>query len=73
MNKLNKFLSFVDSTNEWVGRCTRWFIILIVPIIVLEVVLRYIFDSPTLWAHELSGYLFTIAAILGGGYVLLHG
>jgi TRAP-type mannitol/chloroaromatic compound transport system permease small subunit len=33
--------------------------------------MRYIFDSPTIWVNEISGHIFGMYAVLGGGYVLL--
>ncbi len=41
-------------------------------IITVEVVLRYGFNSPTLWAHETAQFLYGTYCILGGAYVLLH-
>lgn len=37
----------------------------------MEVVLRYIFNSPTTWAWEVNSMLFRGIAIIGGAYVLL--
>jgi TRAP-type mannitol/chloroaromatic compound transport system permease small subunit len=36
------------------------------------VVMRYFFNSPTVWAYELSGWLLGPLWLLGGAYVLLH-
>lgn len=48
---------------------------LILPLIAIlcyEVFSRYLFNAPTIWAHEISGHIFGAYAVLGGGYVLLH-
>ncbi len=37
-------------------------------IVVYEVVARYIFDAPTIWAYDLSLFLFGYIAALGGAY-----
>jgi len=37
-----------------------------------EVVLRYVFNSPTIWAHESCQLVFAIYGILGGAYALFH-
>ena len=39
----------------------------------MEVVLRYFFNSPTVWANELAQMLFGAYAILAGGYILRSG
>ena len=43
--------------------------IVIVAIAAMEVVLRYAFDSPTIWVHELSVALAACAFLLGGPVV----
>ncbi len=37
-------------------------------IVAFEVVARYIFDAPTIWAYDLSLFLFGYIAALGGAY-----
>lgn len=41
--------------------------------LVFEVASRYIFGSPTIWAHELSQLIFGPYIVLGGAYVLYAG
>jgi TRAP-type C4-dicarboxylate transport system permease small subunit len=43
--------------------------VVIVAIAAMEVVLRYAFDSPTIWVHELSVALAACAFLLGGPVV----
>jgi len=38
-----------------------------------EVVSRYIFDAPTIWAHQSSYLMFGMQYLLAGGFALLHG
>lgn len=40
---------------------------------IYEVILRYIFDSPTRWALETSQFINLTIFILAGGYALYHG
>lgn len=37
-------------------------------IVAYEVVARYVFDAPTIWAYDLSLFLFGYIAALGGAY-----
>jgi TRAP-type mannitol/chloroaromatic compound transport system permease small subunit len=32
--------------------------------------MRYIFNHPTIWAHELSAFLYAVVFLLGGSYAL---
>ncbi len=38
-----------------------------------EVVSRYIFDAPTIWAHQASYLMFGMQYLLAGAFALLHG
>ena len=67
------FLRFVDKLNDWVGKVVSFFILVVALVIGYEIVLRYIFNNPTKWAHETSTMFFGAFIILGGAYTLLHG
>ncbi|TMV08463.1 TRAP transporter small permease [Ruegeria sediminis] len=41
-------------------------------ILIQEVVLRYVFNAPTIWAHETTVFLCAIAFIYGGLYCASH-
>lgn len=69
---LNKLLGIIDKVNEWVGRIMSFGLIVMMLIMVFEVVRRYIFDNPTIWAWDVNGLLFSAVLVLGGGYVLLY-
>ena len=40
-------------------------------ILFYEVVMRYLFNAPTIWVHELSAYLYSILFLIGGVYALI--
>ena len=71
MTNIKSFLLFVDTINEWMGRVVGFVIIAISVITVLEVMLRYIFNRPTLWAWDVNLMLMGAFTILPGGYLLL--
>lgn len=62
----------VNTTNEWLGRILSVGILPIIVLVVYEVVMRYLFRSPTIWNTELVSFLFAGYILLGGGYTLLH-
>jgi len=68
----SRFLRAADGTNEWVGRSIGFVILPIVAIVVIEVISRYVFDHPTIFAHEMTLFLFGPYIMLAGGYALLH-
>lgn len=70
---MNKFLRLIDSINRWTGEIVGPLVIVITGVLVYEVLARYAFNAPTIWAHETSTFLFGALFILGGGYTLLRG
>lgn len=71
--RLIKALRFVDSLNERVGKIVSFLIPVLAIIEVYEVILRYGFNNPTIWAYEFSAMLFGTFILLGGAYTLQMG
>lgn len=70
--RLVNVLSSAENVNQWVGRITLYLVFILPAVMFYEVVSRYIFNSPTIWAFEVSNFLFGGIIVLGGGYLLLH-
>ena len=68
MRKLASVLSTIDSISEWSGRIISLLIPCIVAVMFYEVVARYAFNAPTVWAYELTIFLFGGCMIIGGAY-----
>jgi len=71
--RLDKLLGGIDRLNAKAGAFTKWLIIVLTLILVYDVILRYVFNAPTIWAFDfgymLGGSFFT----LGMGYqVIFH-
>jgi TRAP-type mannitol/chloroaromatic compound transport system permease small subunit len=66
-------LDTIDEINRWIGKMVSIFVLLIMSITLLEVVLRYGFNRPTMWVHETSQQIFAIAFLLGSAYTLQEG
>jgi TRAP-type mannitol/chloroaromatic compound transport system permease small subunit len=65
-------LSLVDRVIDWTGKVVSFLAIFAMVVICYEVVLRYGFDAPTIWAHEATVYLCGAYYVLGGSYTLCH-
>jgi len=72
MSKATKFIKFIDRINEWVGKAVSYLVVPLTLIVVFEVVMRYVFDAPTLWAWDVNMYLGGLMTILGAGYAHLY-
>ena len=73
MRALKKVVRFIETISEWSGKSISFFIFFLAVIVCYEVVVRYVFKSPTLWCHELSAMLFGTFAVIGGAYTLQRG
>ncbi len=72
MNSLTGFIKFVDKMNDRMGKIVSLLIYPIMLVLVYEVTMRYVFNRPTIWAHETSCMLYGAHFVLGGAYALKH-
>lgn len=62
----------IDGINDAIGTMVAFLAIPMMLSVVYEVVARYIFNSPTIWAMEINQHLLCAYTALAGGYALLH-
>ena len=62
--------TIVDRVTTVMSRAAMFLVVFIVAIIFFEVVMRYVFVSPTLWVNELSLWLGSIIYLLAGVYAM---
>jgi len=72
MMKLKDLLRLIDAINNVVGRILSFLLIPLMVITAIEVVSRYFFSRPTIWAWDINIQIFGIIVIFGGGFALLH-
>lgn len=64
---MTKLMQFISAGNEKIASWARWIMVVLIIVVVYDVLMRYIFNAPTIWAFEL-------ALILGStGYMLSWG
>ena len=73
MSILHALLGSIDAINDWFGRVLSYFLFAFFALLLMEVILRYFFNSPTVWGNELAQLLFGAYAVVGGGYILRTG
>jgi TRAP-type mannitol/chloroaromatic compound transport system permease small subunit len=66
-------LKVFDGINDWVGKIFPWFVLLMFALLITEVGRRYLLNSPTVWANELTQMLFGVYVIIGGGFIMRSG
>ena len=69
---LRRFSDTVDSLSVFLGYASGAFYFACIAISAVEVVLRYAFNSPTVWSTELAMVLCSSAWIVSVGYVTEH-
>ena len=62
--------SWIDYISLGISRVAMLLVAVIVTIMFLEVVLRYVFERPTLWVNEMSLWLGGMVYLLAGVYVM---
>ena len=70
---LMRAVGFFDAFSLWSGRIVGWLIIPMVLSLVWEVVARYWFNAPTVWAYDMTYMLYGTFFMLGSAYTLLRG
>ena len=73
MRRAKLFAHWIDAVNKRVGESVTYLILPLMSITMLEVILRYVFNRPTIWAWDVNVQLQAALVALAGGYVLLSG
>lgn len=70
---LKRLVRLIDAASEWSGLVVAPLVLVYLVILLYEMVSRYFFNSPTLWAHETSTFVFGAQFMLGGAYCFWRG
>ena len=62
-------MKWIDRLSVFIGESVSYFYLLAAAITVIEVVMRYAFNAPTVWAHELTILLCALGYLWSSGYV----
>ena len=63
-------MSAIDKISGWSGKIFSFLAVIVVGVISYEVIARYAFNAPTIWAHETMTFLCGIYYVMGGAYTL---
>ena len=72
MKTINLLVQAIDSLSEWLGKLCAWCLFAIGFFITFEVLMRYVFNAPTIWVDEISRVLQVWVVFLATPYVLKH-
>jgi len=72
-NSESRFIRAVEWLSLWSGKTFSWLILGMVGALSIEVVMRYVFGSPTAWAYELTTMFYGSYCVLVGAYTHQRG
>ena len=72
MKVVEAIFQAIDFISEWTGKLVSYALIPLVLVLVFAVISRYVFNAPTVFAHETGIYLYAINGMMAGAWVLLH-
>ncbi|WP_166405042.1 TRAP transporter small permease subunit [Desulfonema ishimotonii] len=64
------FCKIIDTVSEYTGRAISWLVIVLTAVLGYEIVARYVFGSPTMWAFDLSYMIGGTFFLMGEAYTL---
>src|ERR1700759_5387693 len=65
---VQSFLHTVDGISTWVGKAASWLIILLMTVVCVEVIKRYILNSPDAWIFDIDNMMYGTLFMLSGPY-----
>ncbi|MFN2304992.1 MAG: TRAP transporter small permease subunit [Anaerolineales bacterium] len=71
-NNQSKIKTTIYSIIEWEGKILSFLFLIASFQICYELILRYFFNSPTVWGLELTIYLCGTTYVMGGAYASIH-
>ncbi|KFB09042.1 TRAP transporter small permease subunit [Nitratireductor basaltis] len=67
---MQRYIHFADTVSAWFGKAFAWCVVLMTLAVSYEVVVRYAFRAPTVWAFDLTYILYGTLFMMAGAYTL---
>ena len=68
-----KSITSIDKFSKWIGNIVCWILMPLIFAMTYEVLARKLFLAPTIWAYDISRFLYGALFMLGAGYALSKG
>ena len=72
-NWMASLITKIDLFSKWTGNIVCWITVPLILAMVYEVLARKLFTAPTMWAYDMSRFLYGALFMLGAGYALSKG
>ena len=63
---MKAYINFADQFVVWIGRSFAWGIFILTAAVMYEVIMRYFFNAPTLWAFDFTIQMYGAVLMMGG-------
>ena len=63
---MKAYINFADQFVFWIGRSFAWGIFILTAAVMYEVIMRYFFNAPTLWAFDFTIQMYGAVFMMGG-------
>jgi len=73
VRRVTAIVRTIDGLALWSGRVFCWLVIPLVFALTYEVIARYLFHAPTIWAYDVAYMLYGTHFMLGAAYTLYKG
>ena len=70
---MSLLITKIDKFSKWIGNIVCWLTVPLILGMVYEVLARKLFLAPTIWAYDMSRFLYGALFMLGAGYALSKG
>lgn len=71
MERYLRIVEKIDKLSDWSGRIISYLVYPLVGGVAYEVIARYLFNAPTVWAYDMTYMLYGSIFMLGAAYTLL--
>ncbi|MEL7255873.1 MAG: TRAP transporter small permease subunit [Pseudomonadota bacterium] len=67
---MQKIIHAIESLSQWVGKAFGWCILILTLSVSYEVFMRYVLNSPTVWAFDVMVQMYGALFLMAGAYTL---
>jgi len=67
---MKSIIHAIESLNIWIGRAFGWCILILTLSVAYEVFVRYVLNSPTVWAFDMMVQMYGALFLMAGPYAL---
>ncbi|SDP07310.1 TRAP transporter small permease subunit [Desulforhopalus singaporensis] len=62
---MRSIIAAIDSFNEKIGQLNSLLVLPLVGVVVYEIIMRYLFNAPTVWGFEMTMFIYGVHYMLG--------